>query len=127
MARNWNTEKWNNMETRKKSVEFFRVPPMFYSCAQSVLLGFKDEFGITDKEIQDFAAFMAGKAPNGYCGALHAAIYLLEKKGVDIEKVKEEFKKVAGALTCKDIKGVAKFPCHSCVVLADEIVERYSK
>ena len=107
---------------RIKAEEYFHKPPVNYCCSQAVLLGFKDEFGITERDVAEFARYRGGLAPEGYCGALYAANSLLAKRG--LSPVTEEYRAIAGAVKCREIKGGTKFPCVECVRLADSLVEK---
>ena len=106
---------------RIKSEEYFHKPPVSYCCSQAVLLGFKVEFAVTEREVAEFARYRGGLAPEGYCGALYAANQLLAKRG--LPTVTEEFRAVAGAVKWREIKGGTKYPCMECVRLADRLVE----
>lgn len=112
----------SDMQERKKAEEYFHQAPKNYNCAQSVLKAFQEEMGIEEAMIEDFMKMGGGRAPQGTCGALYAANILLEMKG--IAPVDEQFAQVAGASTCKEIKGGSKFPCQECVRLAGELVEK---
>ncbi len=106
--------------TRIKAEEYFHKPPVSYSCSQAVLLGFREEFGVTERDVEEFARYRGGLAPEGYCGALYAANTLLARRGLG--PVTEEFRAVAGAAKCREIKGSLKIPCVECVRLADSLV-----
>lgn len=108
-------------DNRKKPEVFFRQPPYCYNCAQSILAGNQEQFGITQQEIDDYAPYKGGRAPEGCCGALYAANQLLSRKGLG--PVTTEFVAVAGAEKCIDIKGGTKFPCIECVRLADKLIQ----
>lgn len=106
---------------RVKAEEFFHRPPQCYGCSQAVLLGFTEEFGVTESDIEEFGGWRGGRAPEGTCGALYAANVMLERRG--LPTVTEEFRAVAGSDKCKEIKGGSKYPCIDCVRLADRLVE----
>ncbi len=89
-----------------------------YNCAQAVLAAFKDRMNVSQSAIDEFKAYGGGRVPNGYCGALHAALYLTANDQTAQEKLKDAFMKKAGALTCKEIKALSKLPCGDCVGLA---------
>ena len=102
---------------KEKAVEIFSEIPRTHNCAQAVAAGF---------DRQDLLAELAlcggGRAPEGNCGALHAALQLLPSEYH--EAVKAEFIQKAGAARCTDIKANG-FPCKECVALAAELVEKY--
>ncbi len=97
--------------------KYFTAPGHPYNCAQSVALGANRP--ILAEELRSCGG---GRAPEGICGALHAALLLApaEKR----EEIREAFRARAGALTCREIKGEAKTPCLSCVELAAELLEK---
>jgi hypothetical protein len=88
----------------------FHQPPAMYNCAQSVaaLCGMEDL-------CEALKAMGGGRAPEGRCGALHAALQLVpEARRQDLI---DAFVAEAGAPDCRTIKAVTKFPCRSCVAL----------
>lgn len=102
-----------------KAVELFTAVPKMHNCAQAVA----DGCGRSDL-VANLASCGGGRAPEGFCGALHSALLLAKPE--NLEKVKNEFQAAAGALTCREIKGNAKFSCTECVRLGAELVEKYS-
>lgn len=100
----------------KSASEFFAEVPRRYNCAQSVAAGAGRE-----DLISDLAAMGGGRAPEGLCGALYAALQLLpeEKKAAAMA----EFQAVAGAVTCRDIKA-GGFPCPDCVAAAAKLLDK---
>ncbi len=101
---------------------FFRKPPALWNCAQSILAAWKDEFGIEDAEIGDFKNYGGGRAPDGVCGALFAANFLLNRKG--LASATEHFEKQVGFTTCRKIKGDAHVCCEQCVQTGHDLVRR---
>lgn len=108
-------------ETRIKSEEHFHALPNNFNCAQAVLKGFQNEFGITDNEIEEYRAWGGGRAEGGVCGAIFAAKRLLKEKGIELSA---EFDAFAGGHLCTEIKG-KKFTCAEYVRIADELVAKY--
>ena len=106
--------------SRKNSADYFHVKPDNLNCAQSILKGFQDEFGISDKEIEEYRAWGGGRAEGGMCGALFAAERLLRQAGKP--SIQAEFAAVAKDTRCLEIKK-GKFPCPDCVRLADKLIE----
>ncbi|MDO4574595.1 MAG: redox-active protein [Planctomycetia bacterium] len=87
------------------------------NCAQAIMAGLGH-----DSRVAEMADCGGGRAPEGRCGALHAAILLLpEAVG---ESVIQEFAAVAGSDKCREIKRNG-FPCAKCVALAAELVEKH--
>jgi hypothetical protein len=105
----------------QNSVNYFHLLPANLNCAQAILRGFQQEFGISNQEIDDYRAFGGGRAPEGVCGALFAANRLLRQIGK--ESVVEEFSKNAGGLLCADIRD-KHFTCAEYVRMADELVQK---
>ena len=113
--------------SRKRSEEFFHQPPHNYGCSQAVILGFENEFGTTAEDVTLAGEWRGGRAPEGICGALYAANYLLAKRG--LAPITDEFSAVAGSPHCRGIKGPegTHYPCLECVKLADQLVEERLK
>jgi hypothetical protein len=96
------------------------------NCAQSVLRAFQDELSIPEERIAAFKAFGGGRAEEGLCGALYAALELAqgaERKA----SLRRRFSEKAGAVACKALKGELKFPCADCVELAAKLLEEESR
>lgn len=87
------------------------------NCAQAVLRAFQPAFGASDKEITAFKAAGSGKAPEGVCGALHAARHLLQDPSL-ARKLEALFERKGGSTRCKEIRKLKKLPCGDCVALA---------
>jgi len=105
-------------EKSQRALSVFRNP---YSCAQAVAFAFKD---LSENELAIYKSNSGGKAPDGICGALFAA--LANTQSGNHRKVIEEFVKQTGAMHCSDIKQIYKTPCSKCVVAATEIAEQNS-
>lgn len=101
-----------------KAVSLFTAVPKLHNCAQAVAAGAGRE-----EMAADLAVCGGGRAPEGLCGALHAALLLVEAE--NHQALKDEFLAAAGALTCKDIKGSTHYPCVECVRLAADLAEKY--
>lgn len=99
-------------------IEYFTAPGHPYNCAQSVALG----TGHPELE-EELRSRGGGRAPEGFCGALHATLLLTPPERHD--EVKKAFLKDAGALTCREIKGVAKTPCARCIEIAEGIISDF--
>ena len=100
----------------KSASEFFAEVPRRYNCAQSVAAGAGRE-DLTS----DFAAMGGGRAPEGLCGALYAALQLLPEEKQ--EAAREAFLARAGSLYCREIKSGTVFSCAECVELAEKLVK----
>ena len=94
--------------------------PKCHNCAQAVveIAGRKDLY-------ESMAFCGAGRAENGYCGALFGALQVTPEANHDA--VKAHFAEQVGALTCKEIKGTAKTPCMKCVAVGAMLAEEFGK
>jgi len=93
------------------------------NCAQSMVYTFKKKFNI-DVDIESFKKYGGGRAPEGLCGALYAAEYILRKVNMT-EKVKDLekfFFDQASALKCRDIRREKKLSCLGCVEKCSEFL-----
>ena len=90
------------------------------NCAQSVTAAFAPTHGTTEEDIQSLSGCGGGRAPGGLCGAYHAAVQLL---GGESEAMRDSFLEAAGALTCREIRGLRKLPCAGCVAHAARLVQ----
>ena len=107
------------------------------NCAQSVLLAFKEETGLTEELLRKMGAGFGLGMGNmeGTCGALAAAemIYgLLKYEGRPILKdaaaLQQAFKEKCGSMICKELKGrgtkAMLCSCDDCVKNAVELLEK---
>jgi hypothetical protein len=93
------------------------------NCAQSILKAFQERKDISQDEINDARKLGGGKAEKGTCGALHAALSLLddpEKK----ESVRRSFVEVAGSELCREIRALNLISCLQCVEVAARFLEK---
>ncbi len=94
------------------------------NCAQSVIKAYYDLFHASAQEVDAFAAFGGGKAPEGRCGAYHAAWHLVLKKNpIKINQLEQDFINAAGSLKCKEIRSQRKLSCLGCVEKAADLLE----
>ena len=102
---------------KEKALGFFTAVPKMHNCAQAVACGAGRE------DLKDeLAKCGGGKAPEGLCGALYAALLLAPVEKHD--EIKQKFAEKAAYLTCREIKTISKFPCADCVALASELLEK---
>ena len=102
-----------------RAVEIFSAVPKIYNCAQSVAAAFGED--ALTAELRDCGG---GRAPEGRCGALHAALQLIP--GSSRTAAAAEFVAAAGSERCRELKGMTPpFPCAECVRIAAELVEKY--
>lgn len=94
------------------------------NCAQSVARAWAEKSGHPDADElhRRFESCGGGKAPEGLCGALHAACELAGES--HHEAVKAQFAdKAEGKLTCRDIRRGRIMPCADCVGTAATALE----
>ena len=106
---------------KRKSIDFFHRKPENYNCAQSILKGFQEEFGLDEGQVEEFRAMGGGRSPKGLCGAVYSADYLMELK--NLPAVSPQFEEQVGALACREIKGNRLCSCQECIEIAHRLVE----
>ena len=89
-----------------------------HNCAQAVAAGAGRE-----DLVSALGSCGGGRAPEGLCGALYAALLLAPE--TEHARIREAFAAAAGALTCSRIKGETHFPCADCVRTAAELTEEF--
>jgi hypothetical protein len=87
------------------------------NCAQTIIASNVQK---DMKNIDLFAGYGGGQAPNGLCGAYYAVCYLHPEKITDFEKY---FMKEVGFLKCKELKQ-NKISCLVCVEKAAEFLDK---
>ncbi len=105
------------------------------NCTQAILLAYQDLLDLPPEKLEalgSYFQFGMGNATST-CGALLGAALVLgciEGKGNKMLKAKElnqAFEERAGALICKDLKGletgVCLCPCSKCVEIAANLIE----
>lgn len=109
-----------------------------YNCAQSVLIPFAEEAGLTGEQANALAAhFGSGMRHGATCGAVTGALMALGLLGADEERAKQlltAFREREGALTCTELlalgkeKGLdKKTHCDALVRTAVELVDGLMK
>lgn len=90
------------------------------NCAQSVaILAGREDLA------ESFRPYGSGRAPEGRCGALHAALLLTDLK--HHPRLVKEFTSIAGSDKCQEIKSIHQTPCHECVAQAAFLQYQYQK
>jgi len=102
------------------ALKVFRQPPERLNCAQAVLHAWRDVSGDTTIPLADLKPFGGGRAPDGLCGALHAACLVVPDGA---EALKQNFTARLGSLYCKELRAAKVHPCETCVVQATELLE----
>lgn len=104
-----------------KATDTFRTPPYKHNCAQAVAYRWQRLY--KDKNIvASYTPYVGGRAPEGLCGALYAAMQACPNNAADIAT---EFANRCGAIRCRDIKSAKRIPCERCVDVADRLIEKY--
>ena len=96
------------------AVASFRKP---YSCAQTVYAAFAP---IDAQNMELMMQNSGGRAPEGACGALFAAMYLNPDKA---EQIKQAFAEQAGDFRCTEIKRNYRTSCEQCVRIAAALAD----
>lgn len=102
-----------------KALELFTATPKLHNCAQAVAGGFD-----RDDLVAELATQGGGKAPEGRCGALHAAMLLA---GDNQDRVREEFIAELGSEQCIALKRELKVPCAKCVEIGEKLANKYKQ
>ncbi len=108
---------------KSKALEYFLQPPARYNCAQAVLAAYREVTGDCRCTLESFQTLGGGRAPEGICGALHAACLLCPEATPSLQAA---FQAQTGALTCHALKK-PDVPCTDYVALAAELLEEASK
>ena len=102
------------------ALKVFQQPPDRLNCAQSVLHGWHQVSGDTSIPLADLKSFGGGRAPEGLCGALHAACLIA---GTAAGEVKDSFAARLGSVYCRELRGNRTHPCETCVAVASELAQ----
>lgn len=95
------------------------------NCAQAVLSAFREDFDIDESMVDTFKGYGGGRAPGGLCGAYYAVRYILDEKDPSrLEELEKHFLEHAGALECRNIRGLKKLSCVGCVEKSSEFLEK---
>lgn len=104
---------------RQETERVYGAVPKTHNCAQAVV----EIFGRHDLVVP-MAVCGAGRAPNGYCGALYGAMMVTQ--GTAHEALQRDFADEAGSIFCKEIKGKGLTPCKECVAIGAMLADRYN-
>ena len=94
-----------------------------HNCAQSVLKGAQAALPVSEEQIAQARAHGGGRAPEGLCGALHAAISLVDDKE-QAKKMRQQFVDAAGSENCRKIRQAGTFSCAECVKTAASLLQK---
>ncbi len=101
--------------SEKTAIELFTEKPRTYNCPQCVVIG------CGRPDLAESMAFMhCGRAPEGRCGALFAALSLVPESRH--EQVRREFAAATGSEFCLTIKQEFRTSCQVCVAKAADLV-----
>ena len=105
---------------KEKAEQLFTETPKRGNCAQCVALAAGDE-----TLAGELNGCGGGKAPEGLCGALYAAMLLApaEKR----QAIHDEFQRRARGLCGRELKQARHYPCAACVALAAELFENQTQ
>jgi hypothetical protein len=105
---------------KEHALAVFRKDPERLNCAQSVLHAWREVSGDTTLALADLKPFGGGRAPEGLCGALHAACLIAPAKA---DQLKTHFAARMGSLYCKELRAAKVHPCEACVAQSAELIE----
>ncbi len=105
------------MKSHAKSV--FRRAPERLNCAQAVLDAYQAVTGRHVAPVGDFKPFGGGRAPDGECGALHAACQCAPESAAEIRAA---FAAHAGTTLCRELDAL---PCEECVALSAQLLAQH--
>jgi hypothetical protein len=94
-----------------------------YNCAQAILKAYQEIFDVSEEKIIEFKAFGGGRADQGICGALFAAMELFKDDQQKRQLAKQKFAVRVNSTKCKDIRQTGQVSCRECVKIAAQIVE----
>jgi hypothetical protein len=104
---------------KEHALKVFRQPPERLNCAQAVLYAWREVSGDTTIALADLKPFGGGRAPDGLCGALHAACMVEPDRA---EALKQHFAARLGSLYCQELRAAKVHPCETCVTEAAELL-----
>ena len=105
----------------QKALHAFKHEKM--NCAQSVLKAFDASHDISEEDITQAKTLGGGRAPEGRCGALHAAMVLTDTPQTR-EDIRQAFIREAGAEACKDVREAKQLSCAQCVETAARLLAK---
>ena len=105
---------------KKKALDFYTSRRG--NCAQSAASTWSSD-ELQNSEFQDgLAAFGHGKAPDGICGALFAALLVVED--AEKEQIRDKFMNLSGGYAkCREIRKEGQISCAQCVEIAAGLLE----
>ncbi|MEA4863511.1 MAG: hypothetical protein AB7F40_00365 [Victivallaceae bacterium] len=101
-----------------RALELFEAVPRRHNCAQATACGCGRE-----ELYGELASCGGGKAEDGVCGALFAAMKIVPENVKS--NVADEFVAGLGSAKCRDLKLVHRVACARCVEVGAELAEKY--
>ncbi len=99
-----------------------------FNCCQAVLKAFSHITNMSDSYIEEYYRKSGGgRAPENLCGAVYAAVILLNDRPKELDFVIDEFSRQAGSNTCRGIKSAGLMPCRDCVELIGKLLAETGK
>ena len=102
------------------ALKVFRQPPERLNCAQAVLQAWQEITGDSTIPVASLKPFGGGRAPNGLCGALHAACLVAPNHA---DKLQSAFAARLGSIYCKELRAAGNHRCYDCVADAAELLD----
>ena len=103
-----------------KALELFTASPRMHNCAQATACGLGH-----DELYAPLANCGGGRAPEGRCGALHAAMLVAGEARA--EEIRRRFAAELGSEKCAELKRVHQVPCAKCVETAVRLADKNAK
>ncbi len=99
----------------------FRKP---YNCAQAVYKSMEKHHAISHETMEKLSDMGGGCAEGGTCGALYAALQIIDDPAGQTE-IKEYFEAHGGSTLCRKLRRGKKMFCRDCVATAAEWAEKF--
>lgn len=106
----------------QKSLSAYRFGKQ--NCAQSIYTGFSQVLDISPAVIEAARTLGGGRAEEGRCGALHAALDL-SRRAETRDALRTGFEERAGSQRCREIKARRLLHCDQCVELAATLLKQH--
>ncbi len=105
-----------------KEAEYLFHGEDHYNCAQALFKAFQKEFAVAEDKIIGAKSKGGGRAEEGLCGALYAAVSMVSEPSFDND-IKEQFQLNGGSIYCRELKMHKRLSCKECVKLAASCVQ----
>jgi hypothetical protein len=97
---------------------YYHHPHYGYNCAQAIVKHFGDSYA----DISKMSQMGSGRAPEGHCGVLHGALYLLGNEQGACKEMTKKFAQQADSPLCRKIRKINTPTCQQCVKIADKLL-----